>query len=436
MIFLKLLSIGMSIILILIAFININPYKLSCKEYVMMILSIASSYMIIFSLSSNLATIPLYLIPILFIYKKNHKITESIIFGIFITVVVILVDNFTGSIVIRVISPEFLESTLGNYITCAMIALILYPVSKFIGKLLIKYKLFIDENYKSKYAILLYMILILTFVLFYVNINWNKSSTPVYLTEINGIAFITYGIIMIIVFISILFMLKKEETFNHKQIQLDNLKEYTENLEKLYMDMRKFRHDYVNIISTIAGFIEERDMEALEEHFNKNIYPLNNKMNKNNYKLGLLKNIELPEIKGLLSGKIVRAQELGIDTNIDIVEPITKINMDIIDLSRCLGIIFDNAIEASLESEKKVVNVALINKNTSVIIVVINTFKGDLPSLSKLFKEGFSTKGENRGLGLSNLKDIMSRYKNISLDTYIKEDEFVQEITIGTNSNY
>ncbi|MBE6072353.1 MAG: GHKL domain-containing protein [Clostridium butyricum] len=431
MIFLKLLSIGMSIILILIAFININPYKLSCKEYVMMILSIASSYMIIFSLSSNLATIPLYLIPILFIYKKNHKITESIIFGIFITVVVILVDNFTGSIVIRVISPEFLESTLGNYITCAMIALILYPVSKFIGKLLIKYKLFIDENYKSKYAILLYMILILTFVLFYVNINWNKSSTPVYLTEINGIAFITYGIIMIIVFISILFMLKKEETFNHKQIQLDNLKEYTENLEKLYMDMRKFRHDYVNIISTIAGFIEERDMEALEEHFNKNIYPLNNKMNKNNYKLGLLKNIELPEIKGLLSGKIVRAQELGIDTNIDIVEPITKINMDIIDLSRCLGIIFDNAIEASLESEKKVVNVALINKNTSVIIVVINTFKGDLPSLSKLFKEGFSTKGENRGLGLSNLKDIMSRYKNISLDTYIKEDEFVQEITIG-----
>ena len=107
--------------------------------------------------------------------------------------------------------------------------------------------------------------------------------------------------------------------------------------------------------------------------------------------------------------------------------------MDIIDLSRILGIILDNAIEASLESDDKRVNIAFINKNSSVIIVLINTFKGDIPLLSKLFKEGFSTKGENRGFGLSNLKDIIGKYMNISLDTYIENNEFYQEITINND---
>ncbi|WP_318038338.1 sensor histidine kinase [Clostridium estertheticum] len=228
-----------------------------------------------------------------------------------------------------------------------------------------------------------------------------------------------------------IFVLKKEAKFKYKQIQLDNLEQYTNNLENLYMDMRKFRHDYINIISSMAAFIEEKDIKGLEEHFNKNIYPLNNKMNKNNYKLGLLKNIKLPQIKGLISGKVIRAQELGIDIIIDIVEPITIIKMDIIDLSRCLGIILANAIESALESEKKVIDVALINKINSVILVVANTFKGDIPALSKLFKEGFSTKGENRGLGLSNCKDMIGKYKNISLDTSISDVQFIQEITVS-----
>ncbi len=433
--FCRLTSIICTIIFLIITFININPYKLNLKEYILMTSLILSTCMGIFSLNSNLGSIPIYIIPILFIYKKSHKIIESLLLGIFMILVIIVVDNLTGTIVIKIISEKFLSTPLGCHIACAMIALILYPVSKFIGKLFIINKEFIYKNYKSKYFILIYLMLILTFGLFYVNINWNNSSDPVYLTEVNGIAFTIYGTIVTIICLCVFFILRKEERFKYKQMQLDNLKEYTENLESLYMDMRKFRHDYINIISTMAVFIEDRNIDDLEEHFNKHIYPLNKQMNKNNYKLGLLKNVYLPEIKGLISAKVIRAQELGIDTIIDIVEPISQINMGIIDLSRCLGIVLDNAIEASLESEKKTVNIGLIDKKNSVIIVIMNTFVENMPPLSKLFKEGFSTKGKNRGLGLSNLKEIISKYKNISLDTYIADDKFVQEITIS-NKEY
>lgn len=421
-----------SIILLLISFININPYKLSIYEYLKMIGAIIISHMLIYILSPRSASIALYFIPVLYIYKRNKKIVRSFILEIVICSVTVIVNSCVSNIVIFFLGDKFIENTLGYYITYILIAIALYFVSKLIGRILKKCEKIIDGNYKSKYLFIVYVILILTFALFYININWNSSSNPVYLSKVNGFVFMVYGIIMIVVCGILFFMIRKEEKFRYEQIELENLKEYTENLEKLYMDMRKFRHDYINIISSMAGFIQDRDLDSLERHFNEHIYPLNNKINKNNYKLGLLKNIELPEIKGLISAKVIRAQELGIDTIIDIVEPITKINMDIIDLSRILGIILDNSIEAALDSDKKTINIALINKNKSVIIVVVNSFKGEILSVSRLFKEGFSTKGENRGLGLSNLKEIINRYNNVSLDTCIKENIFIQEINISS----
>lgn len=227
--------------------------------------------------------------------------------------------------------------------------------------------------------------------------------------------------------------MKKESAFTYKQIQFDNLNEYTKNLEKLYSDMRKFRHDYINIISTMSGFLEDDDINSLKEYFNNHIYPLNKKINANNYSLGLLKNIYIPTIKGLISAKIIHAQELGINVILDIVEPIESICMDIIDFSRILGILIDNALKAALYSDEKKMNIGFIKKNNSVIIIIMNTFSGTIPTLSNIYKEGFSTKGENRGLGLSNLKEIISKYKNISLDTSITSTEFSQEIYINNN---
>ncbi|MBW9148442.1 GHKL domain-containing protein [Clostridium sp. CM028] len=421
----------LSVIVMLITFRNISPYKFNIKEYVIMIVTIVSIYILLFLFEPRLAQIAVYFTPVFFLYKKNNKIIRSFILQIIVCLVIIFVDNFTSSVFSKIFGEKIFLSTLVYYSVLSIISLIVYVLSKFIGKLLMRYNDFIFENGKSKYFILINILLVLSFGLFYVIYNWVNFYDDGYISEKTTLPIVVYGSIMIIICISLFFVLKKEAKFKYKQIQLDNLEQYTNNLENLYMDMRKFRHDYINIISSMAAFIEEKDIKGLEEHFNKNIYPLNNKMNKNNYKLGLLKNIKLPQIKGLISGKVIRAQELGIDIIIDIVEPITIIKMDIIDLSRCLGIILDNAIESALESEKKVIDVALINKISSVILVVANTFKGDIPALSKLFKEGFSTKGENRGLGLSNCKDMIGKYKNISLDTSISDVQFIQEITVS-----
>lgn len=97
--------------------------------------------------------------------------------------------------------------------------------------------------------------------------------------------------------------------------------------------------------------------------------------------------IILQEIKGLISAKVIRAQELGIDVVIDVTEIIDNIDMDRVDLVRSLGILLDNAIDAAVESTDKKMNVALIKKDQSVIIIVSNTYGDNILPIGKMYKE-------------------------------------------------
>ena len=50
-------------------------------------------------------------------------------------------------------------------------------------------------------------------------------------------------------------------------------------------------------------------------------------------------NLKVREIKGLLTTKILQAQEKNIRISIEVPEPIDKIDMPIVNLSRAIGII-------------------------------------------------------------------------------------------------
>ena len=411
----------------LIAYKNISPYKFYIKDYIYMELSIAITCFLLSFINENLASIAVYFIPIFFIYKKTSKILLSIFLDIFICIVIIITDSCIGAVSIYIFK---IDITKFNYaIICLIILIGVYLVSKFIGILLYKYNIL--NKYKSKYAVFIYLSLIITFTMFYININWNNSNSPEYLNKANSLFFILYSIVLLFICLILLFIMKKDENFKIKQAQFESLYQYTNNLENLYMDMRKFRHDYINILSSISGFIEENNMIELEKYFSNTIYPLNKKMQSNNNKLVLLKNIKITEFKGLISSKLIKAQELGLNVDIDIMEEILSINMDIIDLIRSIGILLDNAIEAAISTEEKYIALGIIKKESYIIIVIMNSYDGEINSVAKLFKEGYSTKGKNRGLGLSNLKEMVNKNKNVLLDTSIENNRFTQVLTIN-----
>jgi len=53
-----------------------------------------------------------------------------------------------------------------------------------------------------------------------------------------------------------------------------------------------------------------------------------------------------------------------------------------------------------------------------------------MPRVHTLFQENYSTKGKNRVLGLSNLKEITDATSNVLLDTTIDNNYFIQKVEI------
>ena len=105
--------------------------------------------------------------------------------------------------------------------------------------------------------------------------------------------------------------------------------------------------------------------------------------------------------------------ELGIHVEVEILEEISHVQMDIIDLARILGIFLDNAIEAALEAEQPKLQFAAICSENKKVFIIANTFVDKGIPIATLKKEGVSTKGENRGIGLFHVKKVVSGYQNV-----------------------
>ncbi len=215
-----------------------------------------------------------------------------------------------------------------------------------------------------------------------------------------------------------------------KQKAMQDLQDYTRNLEAMYNSLRSFKHDYVNILLSLSGYIEDGDMDRLKDFFESKIFPTKNLITGEDYKLNQLSNISVLEIKSLLSAKMIYAHESGIDITIDIPDKVESFLIDTVDLARILGIFLDNAIEATLETEQPQIGLNIIQNKTGVSIIISNRFRDSGLMLHKLKQKGFSTKIGHQGIGLGNAQKIISSYDNVLLETTMKCDYFTQHIEL------
>ena len=215
-----------------------------------------------------------------------------------------------------------------------------------------------------------------------------------------------------------------------KQKAMQDLQDYTRNLEAMYNSLRSFKHDYVNILLSLSSYIEDGDMDRLKDFFESKIFPTKNLITGEDYKLNQLSNIGVLEIKSLLSAKMIYAHESGIDITIDIPDKVESFLIDTVDLARILGIFLDNAIEATLKTEQPQIGLNIIQNKTGVSIIISNRFLDNGVMLHKLKQKGFSTKIGHQGIGLWNAQKIISSYDNVLLETTMKCDYFTQHIEL------
>ncbi|GCD12816.1 sensor histidine kinase [Clostridium tagluense] len=218
----------------------------------------------------------------------------------------------------------------------------------------------------------------------------------------------------------------KRETKEKKEIV-----EYSNMIEEMYGQTRRFKHDYMNMLTPLKEYIDKGDIEGLREFFYCNVIDMDKDIKWSNSNIDKLKYIKVDGLKAILSTKLIKAVGLNIDIKVEIVEDIKNIAMNIMDLCRITGILLDNAIEAAQKCEYPKLYVCLVNKDNYVIMVIENNFFGQKPKIYNIYEEGYSTNGKRRGLGLYSVKQIIDKkYHNAFLNTSIEGNMFVQELWI------
>lgn len=247
----------------------------------------------------------------------------------------------------------------------------------------------------------------------------------------NSFFIMIYAIIAIAAFFMIMYSFQKDYHIQLKQKELLYHKQYIDDLEANSMEIRRFRHDYQNILLSMEEYIVCGNLEGLKQYFYDEIKQTSINISDNMSQLSLLGSIKTPEIKSLFVNKFILAQENGIRVEIETTETNQVIKEDMLVIIRVLGIILDNAIEAAKEESDGFVRLALFDDDTDLKIIVANSCQPHIPKLHVLQEEGFSTKGKNRGLGLSNLDKLVKSTNHVFLETKIVDDVFIQILTIS-----
>lgn len=345
-------------------------------------------------------------------YKKS--IFYTIIATIYMFIAEILVGIFLSILPIdyTFIFNNILGSTIGNLFVTAFTLILL--LSKKTNQKIIN---FLKKSYEKDDNIILIFIVVAIGVLAYKNVNSTENIINVIM-----------NIIATIIFVCILYIYFKE---NIKSLELskkyNELFEYLEKYEKELVEKRKIIHDYKNQLIIINGYIGNN--KKLKEYVGELINE--QKMISEN---SLISNIDkLPRgLKGLIYYKLSHINK-NIKIKLDVLNSLKrfdkmppKLNKEVL---KMIGILIDNAIEATENEKEKFINIEFSIKNSKFIMNMENPCSSNI-NYQEMSKVGFSTKGKNRGYGIPLINDILKKQKDIVLNINIENNEFITKLEV------
>lgn len=224
---------------------------------------------------------------------------------------------------------------------------------------------------------------------------------------------------------------QRSESLGHLLADLEGLSRYARSVDELYREIRYYRHDMANILLSIRGLLQDKQYTALERYLEEDLLkaaPLSDQSFKY---IAALEAVEQLTVKGLILSKALEAHSNGIKFIIEMGEGFSIQGVSESDFCRILGNLLDNAIEAAAQASEKTIFLrgGKDMDTAGQSIAVYNTYTGHA-DVTKLFDFEFSTKGHNRGLGLSSLKRIVQKHEGLSLATRVEKSWFCQILTL------
>lgn len=311
----------------------------------------------------------------------------------------------------------FAGSILGNIIISMLMIGLTYALRKPLRKLF-SYRL--TRNKKIVVLSLLTLVTIAVFFYYFANnYRYNKE--------------IFAYLLVIFTLVVILGYLFKEKMNNENMFKrYDDLLTVMKNYESDIEDHRTSNHETRNELLAIRSKVSDLGDETLCEYIDS---ILGDKKNINSAKYSRFKYLPTNGLKGFLYYKFSEAEEKGLDVKLNIAKQVENSFLkdlntkDFKDLTRMLGVYLDNAIEASVLSEKKQLGIEIYKVKNDIEIIISNTYSNKVDK-DKIGNERYSTKGLTRGHSLLLVKRILKNNNRLTSEAKITDTIYSQTIKI------
>lgn len=311
-----------------------------------------------------------------------------------------------------------LPTYLDSYIPLAYLVIgsnvLLVIVTVILGKTGILFKL---SDKLSRHEWLLNVAVIICFLCSLYFVIVSKTTEP-----IRSIDYYTFGAWALIICIMAMKWqeAKDGKRAKEKELELHNI--YNETTMQLIRSVRNRQHEFDNHLQAILGqHILADSLEDLIHRQNEYCKDIR----QDNHYSNLLSAGTSPVI-GFLYSKFLDAESRGCQVEYRIKTAELLCDMPHFRMIEILGVFIDNAIEAQSGNERKRIIVMVEEDADGICMQVKNPCAEPIPrrQIQEFVRDGYSTKGKNRGRGLANVAEITEQY---GADFLIRNEKMKEE---------
>ncbi len=207
----------------------------------------------------------------------------------------------------------------------------------------------------------------------------------------------------------------------YQQMSLQNKEIHIQALRDAVERFRGIKHDFYNVLHTYSGYISLANMEDLKAYHEQ---LLSATVSAGEHMDALKKVDRHPAFAALLAIKREYAEHQNVHFRIAVIGSLENLYIEEIDMCRVVANLLDNAVEAAAESRRRRVGTLIETKrNGNILIVITNSIQSTV-DMRRIADPGFTTKENHSGLGIGQVRKIVNKYPNCSMQFNSTDEEF------------
>ncbi len=249
---------------------------------------------------------------------------------------------------------------------------------------------------------------------------------------LQAIILVVFTVIITLTYRQLIFFVKTiaiQRQAQAKVIYNKQLNDYLTSVRQQYTDLRKFKHDFQNIMLSMKTFVDQSDSKELKQYYQDIVQSQAKLLPTDSGNIAQAQVIDSDMIRGILIQKFFLARNQGINFQLELTKDNYHFTNDILIIVRILGILLDNAFEYVQTIDEKNVTCAITQDDNITEITVDNPVKGSL-NFKDFFQTGYTTKENHTGFGLSNTRRLISETDNLYLETKIIHGHLLMTLII------